>query len=360
MAPVYPRRHPASAESVAHAIVEIRQLDKKFRLQRHWRNLLRPRSTDVRAALRGVDLSVERGECFGVLGQNGAGKSTLFRILATLVLPDAGSATVGGFDVVTDAAAVRRVLIPVVPGERSLYWRVSAEENLRLFAALYHLKPTFARRQVREVLELVGLEEAGRKQVGLFSSGMKQRLLIGRALLGRPDVLLLDEPTRSLDPIAAREFRTFLRRRVLEAQGTTILLATHDHEEVTELCNRVAVLDGGELLALGPTQKLLGWSQARQCSLWTPGSRRSEVENAMKGERARILSVERVEVDVAASWDRFRIELEGDESAAAGLLTNLVRAGIPVSRFTRDDLSLADLLQRIQAERDGARSAELA
>ena len=345
---------------MADAIVEIRQLHKRFRLQRRWRDLLRPRPTDIRVALNGIDLSVHRGECFGILGQNGAGKSTLFRILATLVLPDGGQARVGGFDVVAEAPAVRRLLIPVVPGERSLYWRVSAEENLRLFAALYRLEAVTSSRRVHEVLDLVGLQETGRKQVGLFSSGMKQRLLIGRALLGRPQVLLLDEPTRSLDPIAARDFRTFLRRQVLEAQGTTILLATHDHEEVTELCDRVAVLDRAELLAVGPTQKLLGWSQARQCSLWAPSHHRLEVEGVMKGEAARILSAERVQVDDTVGWDRYRIELEGDESAAARLLTNLVRAGIPVSRFTRDDLSLADLLQRIQGERAGVHRQETA
>jgi ABC-2 type transport system ATP-binding protein len=332
-------------------IVEIRSLEKRYVIRRGWKQTLRtPAARDIRLALDGVDLSVSRGECFGVLGQNGAGKSTLFKILATLVLPDSGVAKVGGFDVTREAAQVRRMLIPVIPAERSLYWRVSAEENLRLYASLYGLDRATARRRIAEVLALVGLEDAGRKQVGLYSSGMKQRLLIGRALLGRPDVLLLDEPTRSLDPISAREFRAFLRRQVRDSQGTTILLATHDHQEVTELCDRVAVLDRGRLLAVGETEALLATSRARICSIWTSEPRHPALEASVDRAGASILSVDSVPVNDGQPWHRVRIEVPTDESGAARLLESLVHAGVPVSRFTRDDLTLADLLERVRAD----------
>src|SRR5690606_21105778 len=254
----------------AQPAVQVRSLGKQFRLQRSWKDLvLRPRHRDIRVALADVDLEVARGEFFGVLGENGAGKTTLFKILATLVRPDSGSALVGGFDVSEEPEQVRRLLVPVIPAERSLYWRLSAEESLRLYASLYGLGHEDATRRISEVLEIIGLEDVGRKQVGLFSSGMKQRLLIGRALLGRPAILLLDEPTRSLDPLSARAFRTFLKKQIGAAQQTTVLLATHDHEEVTELCDRVAVLDQGRVLASGTTEALLSSSRSRVCSIWT-------------------------------------------------------------------------------------------
>lgn len=332
------------------AIVQVRGLGKHFRLQRSWKELLlRPGARDVRIALEGIDLEVARGECFGILGQNGAGKSTLFKILATLVLPDAGSASVAGHDVTAAPEQVRQVLVPVIPAERSLYWRVSAEENLRLYAILYGLDAPTTRRRVQEVLQLVGLDRAGRKQVGLFSSGMKQRLLIGRALLGRPQVLLLDEPTRSLDPLAAREFRAFLRHQVRDSRGTTILLATHDHEEVTELCDRVAVLDEGKVIAVGETEALLASSRAKLCSIWTPDPQHAALERCVRAAGARILATEPVVLNDGIGWSRVRIELQGDEGLAADLLTSIVGAGVPVSRYTRDDLSLADLLGRMRA-----------
>ena len=303
----------------------------------------------MRVALDAVDLSVTRGECFGILGENGAGKSTLFRILATLVRPDAGSARIGGLDVVRDGVRVRRLLAPVTASERSLYWRVSAEENLRLYAALYGLDPRLAAARIREVLELLGLAEAGRKQVGLFSSGMKQRLLLGRALLGRPEVLLLDEPTRSLDPVSARDFRSFLRREVRDAQQTTILLATHDHAEVTELCDRVAVLDRGRLVAVGPTETLLSASRSRLCSLWTPAPLHGALEPCLGGAGARVLEITPSTLTDDGEWYRVRLEIDGGETDAAELLGILAAAGIRVSRFTRDDLSLADLLERVRS-----------
>src|SRR5690606_28992013 len=144
------------------AAVEVVGLSKVFRLQRGWRSLLGRGGADRRIALTEVSLRVAQGEFFGLLGRNGAGKSTLFKVLATLVLPDRGSAQVQGYDVVTHAADVRRALVPVIPNERSLYWRLSSRENLSLYAALYGLKGRHARRRIEEVLSLVGISATGR------------------------------------------------------------------------------------------------------------------------------------------------------------------------------------------------------
>ncbi|TVR67634.1 MAG: ABC transporter ATP-binding protein [Gemmatimonadales bacterium] len=347
-----PASDPAP-DAPGEPVVRIRGLTKRFRVQRGFKELiLRPGERDLRTALDAVDLTVHPGEFFGLLGQNGAGKSTLFKILATLILPDEGEVSVAGIDVTRDPAAIRRLLVPVIPSERSLYWRVSARENLRLYAALHGLRGRQAVERVDEALQVVGLHDTGGKQVGLFSSGMKQRLLIGRALLGRPRVLLLDEPTRSLDPVSAREFRRFLRERVGRDRGTTVLLATHDHEEVTELCDRVGVLDQGRLLAVGPTEVLLAESVERSYEFWTPAGDHPQLESLV-ARAGGVMVSRRPAPAETEGWHRVRIRLPQGEEGAARLLTALVETGIPVSRFTRDDLSLADLLQRVSAHGRG-------
>jgi ABC-type multidrug transport system ATPase subunit len=331
--------------------VEIRRLHKQFRIQRTWRELIRrPGERDIRVALDGVDLEVRRGEFFGVLGQNGAGKTTLFKILATLVRPDAGHASVAGIDVVERPAQARRALIPVVASERSLYWRVSAEENLRLYATLYGLRGAEARKRIGEALAVVGLDQVGAKQVGLFSSGMKQRLLIARALLGRPEILLLDEPTRSLDPVSARDLRVFLRDEIGKMRGITVLVATHDQEEVTELCARVAVLDQGRVLAVGDTEALLGSARLKLCSLWTSEPSHPALHPLVEAAGGRIVAREGVSLSEGDGWSRVRVEVATDEAGMARLLASVAAAGIPVSRFTREGVSLADLLERVRAE----------
>jgi ABC-2 type transport system ATP-binding protein len=339
-------------------IIKVRSICKQFRIQRRWKEtLLHPRERDTRVALDGVSLEVRPGEFFGLLGQNGAGKTTFFKILATLIRPDSGFASVGGFDVTENPAQVRKLLVPVIPNERSLYWRLSADENLRLYASLYGLSRAVAKQRIDQVLEIVGLEDVGGKQVGLFSSGMKQRLLIGRALLGRPKILVLDEPTRSLDPVSSRELRNFLLRQIGEAQQTTVLLATHDHEEVIDLCDRVAVLDRGQLLAVGETETLLSSSKLRRYSIWTPNPEHPALESSIDSAGGRLLAVEPVALPDGTDWFRVLIEVPTDEIGTAQLVALLTGAGIPVSRFTREDLSLADLLERVSVEH-GPRSKD--
>jgi ABC-2 type transport system ATP-binding protein len=341
----------------------MRGVSKSFRVQRSIRELLtHPSARDLRPALEEIDLEVAPGEFFGLLGHNGAGKSTLFKILATLVLPDAGEVRVAGHDVVEHPEEVRKALVPVIPNERSLYWRVSAAENLRLYADLYGIPASEREGRVASVLDIVGLSSAGGKQVGLFSSGMKQRLLIARAILGQPRVLLLDEPTRSLDPVSARDFRRFLAERIGRETGTTVLLATHDHEEVTELCDRVGVLHQGRLLAVGPTDEVLSDARERRYEVVTrPGSveavERSAEAHGGRVEGARVLRLELEQFPTAVDpgafaeepWVAVRSVLPVDDAGAAAFLARVVTAGAPVASFSRVDLSLADLLERVSA-----------
>ncbi|HEV3365393.1 MAG TPA: ABC transporter ATP-binding protein [Acidimicrobiia bacterium] len=198
-------------------------------------------------ALRGVDLHVPMGEVHGLLGPNGAGKTTLCRILATVLTPTSGTAHIFGFDVTTSARLVRRHIGIVFDGDRGLYPQLTARQNLHFWAALYGVprrsRPLLARR----LLERVGLEERSDERVQGYSRGMRQRLHLARALVGDPPLLLLDEPTTGMDPLAAMEFRAVIGE--LRRDGRTMLLTTHNMAEAERLCDRVTLIDGGVVVA---------------------------------------------------------------------------------------------------------------
>lgn len=202
----------------------------------------RPKSTVD--ALRGVDLRVPHGTIHGVIGPNGSGKSTLLRVLATLILPDAGTASVDGRDVTKDARAVRGSIGFSTGEERSHYWRITARQNLEFAAALFHLPDRD--RAITAALEQVHLGDEADRPVSGFSQGMARRLGLARALLHEPAVLLLDEPARSLDPSARADFHAALIR-LREERGTSVVLTTHDLGEAVEVCDEVSVLNAGRV-----------------------------------------------------------------------------------------------------------------
>jgi ABC-2 type transport system ATP-binding protein len=199
------------------------------------------------AALRGLDLVVPWNEIVAVLGPNGAGKSTLLRILGTTVLPDSGHVEVAGHDVVADAGSARRSLGLVLGDERSWYWRLSGRENLEFFAALHGLRRPEARRRVEELLPAVDLVEHADRRFDRYSSGMRARLALARALIHEPPVLCLDEPTATLDPVAAASFRNLVRRQA--EGGRAVLFTTHDLHEAAAVASMVVVLARGRVAA---------------------------------------------------------------------------------------------------------------
>jgi len=199
-------------------------------------------------AVDGVSLQIERGEIFGLLGPNGAGKSTTIRMLCTLLEPTSGTAHVNGFDVVKQANQVRQSLGTVLAGERSIYWKLTGRENLEYFAALYHIPPVVAKQRVEELIERMELKERANELVEKYSTGMRQRVAISKALLARPPILLLDEPTLGLDPQAARNLRELILQ--LKSEGHTILLTTHYMEEADLLSDRIGIIDTGKIIAL--------------------------------------------------------------------------------------------------------------
>ena len=208
----------------------------------------------VREALRGVSLTVSDGELFGLLGPNGAGKTTLVKILATVLLPTSGSVSILGADVVRATRSVRPRIGLVFGGERGLYGTLTGRGTLRFWADLYRMRPDRAKGRVDEVLELVGLGDRAEERVETYSRGMKQRLHLARGILHEPKLLLLDEPTIGLDPVAASEIRGIVRR--LNDEGMTVFLTTHYMAEAETMCRRVAFINEGKIVLLDTPQAL--------------------------------------------------------------------------------------------------------
>ena len=212
------------------------------------------RQTKEVVAVDDVSFEIQDGELFGLLGPNGAGKTTTVKMLTTLLIPSGGTATINGKDIVKDAEHIRGDIGFIFGGERGLYWRLSAHDNLRYFASLYNVDPEVSTKRIPYLLELVGLKGREKEKVEGYSRGMKQRLHIARSLIHDPKVLFLDEPTIGLDPVGARELRQVVRD--LQSQKKTILLTTHYMFEADALCQRIAVINKGNIVAMDTPSKL--------------------------------------------------------------------------------------------------------
>jgi ABC-2 type transport system ATP-binding protein len=242
---------------VKNSALRVENLEKYFPpVTSGWRALLHPVSRLTVPALRGISFDVQQGQVLALVGANGAGKSTLLRILTTLLLPTRGRAQVCGFDVAREPTKVRLQIGYHTGADSCFYSRLSARQNLDLFAVLNNLSREETARRIGELTDLFDLGPLLDRQVRTLSTGNIHRLGLARAMLHRPSVLLLDEPTRSLDPLAAAEFRRFLLQRIVGEHGTTVLFASHTLAEVEQLANLVAILDRGRMLACNTPQGL--------------------------------------------------------------------------------------------------------
>ncbi|CAM5603637.1 MULTISPECIES: ABC transporter ATP-binding protein [Streptomyces] len=310
--------------------VEVRSLRREFTVSRS-------SGEAPRVALGGIDLSIPEGEIHGLLGPNGAGKTTLCKILSTVLVPTSGTAAILGRDVVADVAAVRPLVGCVFGGDRGLYGRLSARHNLSYWAALYGVPGRRIGLRTSEVLERFGLAGHADDRVETFSRGMKQRLHLARGLVHDPRVLLLDEPTTGMDPVAAHEFRRLLGS--LRNDGRTILITTHDMAEAEAVCDRVTLIDHGEILHT---------STPRQLARLVSGHDRVDARDvpAELADRVRTLAgVSRVRLQGDGST---RIETETG-SATADVLRLLVDSGVTTLSTSRP--SLEEVYLRLVGDR---------
>ena len=290
-------------------------------------------------AVAGVSLQIRRGEIFGLLGPNGAGKSTTIRMLCTLLEPTSGTARINGFDIRKQANQVRQSLGIVLGGERSIYWKLTARENLAYFASLYHIPPVQARRRIDELLDRMSLTARADDLVEKFSSGMKQRVAIARALLANPPVILLDEPTIGLDPQAARQVRDLVKE--LQSAGHTILLTTHYMEEADQLSNRIGIIDQGRIIALDTPTALKERIRSEDIVHLEISGWRPELEKTLK----RIPSVDELAVRYTGRDSVWDVSLQTANSRAVlpVILDSLSHNGTHLVNMNIEKPSLEDV-----------------
>jgi len=296
-------------------------------------------------AVDDLDLTVFHGEIFGLLGPNGAGKTTFLKILAGLVLPTQGRAFVNGVDVARDDRAVKRSIGFVTSDERSFYWRLTGRENLDFFARLYGLDAAGARRASGDLLKEMDMDSVADRLFMSYSTGMKQRLAIARALLHDPPLLCMDEPTRSLDPIAAKHLRRFVLDRLSRQRGKTVLLATHNLSEAEEMCARVVVLDRGRILKQGSVVEI---------TTGLPG--RDQYILAVRGldsppsDRRWQCAVERQEGDTK----HLAAEVDRDGRAFSDLLRAIFESRGTIVSCARREPSLQDVFDLMEPDPPGS------
>jgi len=327
--------------------VETVNLTKRFPKPKGYLDLLtRPFRKEEITALEDINLRVGKGELFGLLGPNGAGKTTLIKVLCTLVLPTSGTALVSGHDVTREGKQIRRMIGYVVSDERSFYWRLTGRRNLRFFATLNNLSRAEAETRIAEAVELTGLEDAIDRTFKEYSSGMKQKLAIARGLLTRPEILFLDEPTRNLDPIAARDLRRFIRKGIIAGGGKTVVLATNNMQEADELCDRVAIIHQGRVRMCGPLEEIRRRLYADHTYVLKVKGPLSEVE-----PRVSRLSFAPGVVGLYPEPSNrntvvLRIDSGGDGLNVSDIVEGLVKAGLKVAACYPDGPSLDDVFTR--------------
>lgn len=236
-------------------MLAVQVLNLKKRYVSFRRRGLLSREKVVVEALKGVTFDAREAEVLGILGPNGAGKSTLVRILATVLLPDSGTASILGHDIVQERKEVRRLIGVMLSVEKGFFLKLTGRENLKYFGMLYGLSGNALDRRIEEVLREVGLSKHADKAFEEYSLGMKARLGIARALLSDPAVLILDEPTLGLDPVSARKVRALIRNLAKE-EGKTVLITTHNMFEAEVVCDRVAILSDGRIAAIDTVEDL--------------------------------------------------------------------------------------------------------
>lgn len=244
--------------------IETTNLYKEFHPDKHYH--FKDKQKKV-VACDDINLKVRKGELFGLAGPNGAGKTTLLKILATIVFPDKGEVIINGYNLLKEDYRVRESIGLMTSETKSFYGRLSGRENLYFFANLYNLFSTDKKKRVEELAELLGIDNQLGMMFQQYSTGIKQRLAIVRGLLNDAPILLIDEPTKSLDPISAEDLRKFIRVNLINEKGKTVIFTSHSLSELESLADTIAVMNKGRITAQGTLPQLKESLGAKSCTI---------------------------------------------------------------------------------------------
>lgn len=314
--------------------VEIVNLSKTY-FSKQRKGLFKSATREV-VALKNVSLDIEPGEIFGLLGPNGAGKTTLIKCLTTLLLPTSGEAWVNGYRLTHEDNAIRASVGCMLMGERGLYWKLTGRENLIFFGALYHLPPAERQRRANQIIERLDLGEIADRTVETYSSGQKMKLAFGKALINDAPLLILDEPTNTLDLPSARELRAVVRE--LNQQGKTVIYTTHIMSEAEMLCDRLAIIDRGEAIAVGTVADLKA-SLGREAVIRLEGVISDRASLAVKA----LSGVKQTAVTAVNGHTQLTVVTANQHNLLPELITTLSHHGAVLQKITPEEVTLEDV-----------------
>jgi ABC-2 type transport system ATP-binding protein len=327
--------------------IETFNLTKRFPVIKSYRDLiLHPFRKKEITALSNVNIQVKKGELFGLLGPNGAGKTTLIKILCTLVLPTSGRAIVNGYDVMKEGKNIRKIIGYVISEERSFYWRLTGRQNLKFFATLNNLTAHEAKLRIEETLELMGLKSDADRMFKDYSTGMRQKLAIARGLLTNPEILFLDEPTRSLDPMAAENLRKFIKERIIGEKKKTVIFTTHNLQEAEVLCDRIAIIHKGEIKTCGTLEEIKRvFDSSRRYVL------KLKVPYDGLLEKIRSLTLVREVIPLSngslSNHVQVEVEIEGGDESVSEVIERIVGVGGRVMSCYQKETPLTELFSKV-------------
>jgi ABC-2 type transport system ATP-binding protein len=320
--------------------IQIINLTKTYKSKIPNSNRFNPKTFSVNA-LDNLNLTVKKGELFGLLGPNGAGKTTLVKILCTLLPPDGGTATVNGFDVAKQQMLVKQSIGTIFSvGERGFFWRLSGYSNLEFFAAINNVPRSGRKQRIMEVLELMGLQEKAFDVFQKYSGGMKRKLALARALLADPPILLLDEPTTGLDVTSSRNIRDFIKNDLSKKHGKTVLYTTHYIEEVSQICDRVGIMNKGKIIALDTPGALKGMAKKGEVADIVVKNMSEAQVSSLRGLDGVAGLASEVQ-DSVLGQTRLRIRLENVDSLPM-VLDFFFREKIKLVNFRQEEPTLED------------------
>ncbi|GFN35559.1 ABC transporter ATP-binding protein [Tepidimicrobium xylanilyticum] len=319
--------------------IEVNNLKKEFVVKKKNSFLKRNSKKEIFVAVDNISFQVRKGEIFGFLGPNGAGKTTTIKMISTLLRPTSGTAIINGIDCVEKPMEVLKNLGTVLTGERSIYWKLTGRENLEYFAAMNGITGKNAQKKIDYLLKRFNLDKRADETVEKYSTGMKQRVALAKALIADPEILILDEPTSGLDPQSARNLRELILE--IKEEGRTILLTTHYMEEADQLSDRIAIIDHGQIIAMDTPYNLKNALNKTNVIVLELKDWNSNTEERIKG----IPTVENITSrfdDITQRWE-VKIHIANGTNSINDLITNIISSDNKIINFRVEEPTLEDV-----------------